>query len=115
MSKALLQTYLRTHRKRSGLSQQEVAELIAAVSGTTVYRHEASHRSLSLADAFTYEALFSVPASALFPGEYRKARALIEARAIALLEKLARSGKDTSGTWQKRLFLEGLVRRVRNT
>jgi transcriptional regulator with XRE-family HTH domain len=80
MSKASLHTYLRTYRKRSGLSQKEVAALIDAVSSTTVSRHEASRRGLSLADAFTYEALFGVPASALFPGEYDQARSLIETR-----------------------------------
>jgi len=114
MSKATLQTYLRTHRKRAGLSQREVAMLIAAVSGATVSRHEGARRRLSLSDAFTYEALFGVPPSMLFPGEYAKARALIEARALALLQGLVDSGKDTPCTIQKRRFLEGLVRRVRS-
>ena len=114
MSKASLHTYLRTHRKRAGLSQREVATLIAAISGTTVSRHEGARRHLSLSDAFTYEVLFGVPPSALFPGEYRRACALIEARALALLKGLADSDKDTRGTRRKRLFLEELVRRVRN-
>ena len=113
MSKASLHTYIRTHRKRSGLSQGEIATLIGAISGTTVSRHEAARRKLSLVDAFTYEALFGVPASALFPGEYERAREGVEARAVGLLGKLAREGKDTSTARQKRLFLEALVRRVR--
>jgi transcriptional regulator with XRE-family HTH domain len=113
MLKALLPTYLRTYRKRSGLSQQEVAALISAISSATVSRHEAGNRALSLADAFTYEALFGVPASALFPGEYEKARSRVADRAIGLLGKLARSGKETSAIRQKRLFLEELLRRVR--
>jgi transcriptional regulator with XRE-family HTH domain len=114
MSKASLQTYLRTHRKRAGLSQREVAMLIAAVSGATVSRHEGARRRLSLTDAFTYEALFGVSPSALFPGEYARARAFIEARALGLLKRLADSGKDTASTIQKRRFLEELVRRVRS-
>lgn len=113
MLKALLPTYLRTYRKRSGLSQKEVATLIAAISSTTVSRHEAGNRALSLADAFTYEALFGVPASALFPGEYEKSRSRVEAQAIGLLGKLARAGTETSAIRQKRFFLEGLMRRVR--
>jgi transcriptional regulator with XRE-family HTH domain len=113
MLKALLSTYLRTYRKRSGLSQKEVATLIAAISSTTVSRHEAGNRALSLADAFAYEALFGVPASALFPGEYEKARSRVEAGAIGLLGKLAQAGEETSTIRQKRLFLEALVRRVR--
>lgn len=114
MSKASLHTYLRTHRKRSGLSQREIASLIDAGSRTTVSRHEDALRGLTLANAFAYEALFGVPASGLFPGEYEKARSLIETRALGLLGELVRSGDDTSATRHKRLFLEGLVRRVRS-
>lgn len=114
MSKASLHTYLRTHRKRAGLSQKEVAALIDAVSSTTVSRHEAARRGLSLPHAFAYEALFGVPASALFPGEYERARSLIEERAIRLIGELVRLGDESSATRHKRLFLEGLVRRVRN-
>lgn len=114
MSKAPLRTYLRTHRKRSGLSQPEVAALIAAVSSTTVSRHESARRKLSVTDALTYEALFGVPVSALFPGEFERVRVLAEARALCLLERLARSAKDTPVTRQKRLFLEGLLRRLRS-
>ena len=114
MSKAPLPTYLRTHRKRSNLSQKEVAFLVAALSGTTTSRHEFGRRLPSLADAFAYEALFGVPASALFPEEYEKARIRVEARAIGLLGKLSRTGKDSAVLRQKIRFLEGLLRRVRN-
>ena len=110
MSKAL-PTYLRTYRKRSGLSQKEIAILIAAVSRTTISRHENARRGLSLADAFAYEALFGVPASALFPKEYEKARAGVEARALGLLGKLAREKRTKQ---HKRIFLAGLLRRVRS-
>jgi transcriptional regulator with XRE-family HTH domain len=113
MSKATLHTYLRTHRKRSGLSQDEVAFLTGAESGATVCRHEKGRRTLWLADAFAYEALFGEPASVLFPGEYEKSRALIEERAIFLLGKLTRSGDTSSATRHKRFFLEKLVQRVR--
>lgn len=113
MSKAL-PIYLRTYRKRSGLSQKEIAILIAAVSRTTISRHETARRGLSLSDAFAYEALFGVPASALFPKEYEKARAGVEARALGLLGKLARESKDTRTKQHKRVFLAGLLRRVRS-
>lgn len=114
MSKAPLPTYLRTYRKRSCLSQREIAVLIATLSGTTVSRHEEGSRSPSLADALAYEALFGVPASALFPREYEKARAGVEARALGLLGKLTREGKDAPRHRHKRLFLETVLRRVRS-
>jgi transcriptional regulator with XRE-family HTH domain len=104
---------LRTYRKRSGLSQEEIAFLIDASSGTTVSRHEDLHRVPSLANAFGYEAIFGIPPSALFPGEYEKMRAQIESRAITLLGKLTREGKEDTLTVYKRKYLEGLLRRVR--
>lgn len=88
--------------------------MIAAESSTTVSRHESALRALSLADAFVYEALYGIPASALFPGEYEKARSLMEERAIRLLGELARSGDESSAARHKRVFLETLVRRVRS-
>lgn len=113
MSKAPLPAYLRTHRKRSGLSQEEISFLTGAPSRSRVSRHEYSRRVPFLADAFAYEAIFGVPASALFPGEYEKARALIESRAITLLGSLTRGGKSDELTVYKRKFLEALLRRVR--
>jgi transcriptional regulator with XRE-family HTH domain len=113
MAKQSLQTYLRTYRKRSNLSQDEIAYLVALVAGTTVSRHEYSRRLPSLADAFAYEVLFGLPASKLFPGVYEKARARLEIRAHRLLERLKHNGKGSPVERQKIAFLEELLRRVR--
>ncbi len=113
MAKQSLQTYLRTYRKRSNLSQDEIAYLVALLFGTTVSRHERSRRIPSLADAFAYEALYGVPASKLFPGEYEKARARLEIRARWLLGRLKQRGKDSPVERQKIAFLEEFLRRVR--
>lgn len=114
MSKAPLTTYLRTHRKRSNLSQEEVGLLIAALSGATVSRHEASSREPSLGDGLAYEALFGLPASALFPEQYEKARAQVETRALELLGKLRAAKTHTAVVRQKILFLEALLLRLRS-
>jgi len=90
-----------------------VAFLIATESGTTISRHETSRRAPSLLDALAYEALFGVPVSALFPGEYEKARSLIEQRAVRLLERLSRSDDQTPVAKQKLQCIERLLRRVR--
>jgi transcriptional regulator with XRE-family HTH domain len=115
MSKACLPTYLRTHRKRAGLSQDEVAFLIGAQCGPTVSRHEAGDRTVWLADALAYEALFGAPASALFAGEYRRSSALVEKRAMFLLSKLEREGTDTPADRQKCLFLEAVLQSARSS
>jgi transcriptional regulator with XRE-family HTH domain len=114
MAKAYLSTQLRTHRKRAYLTQTEVAILIAVLSGTTVSRHEAGDRRISLEDAFAYEALFGIPASALFPGAYEKAREGVSARALGLLGKLSRDGPDTPAARHKQRFLESVLRRLRS-
>lgn len=112
MATAPLATYLRTHRKRSGLSQDQIACLIDLSSGTTVSRHEATHRAPTFEQAFAYEVLFGAPASALFPGEYEKARRRIEVNAIRLLEVVV--GQPESRAREHRVkFLETVIRRVR--
>ena len=113
MSKAPLTMHFRTHRKRSNLSREEIAFLIEELSGSTVSRHEAGSRAPSLADALAYEVLFGIPVSALFQGEYERARARTETQAIRLLGKLKRGAKETAVIRQKILFLEDLLRRVR--
>lgn len=113
MSKAPLTNHFRMHRKRSNLSQREIAFLIAALAGPTVSRHESGHRAPSLADALAYEALFGVSAATLFPREYEKARARVEARAARLLGKLRRGARDNAVIRQRLSFLEELLRRVR--
>lgn len=112
MANKTLQTYLRTYRKRSNLSQDEIAYLVALLFGTTVSRHERSRRIPSLTDAFAYEALFGIPASKLFPGEYEKARARLEIRAHRLLKRLKQGDKNSPVQKQKIAFLEEFIRRV---
>ena len=50
-----LQNYLRTYRKRSGLSQDEVAFLLGCQTGAKVSRYEPFARKPSLETLFAYE------------------------------------------------------------
>jgi transcriptional regulator with XRE-family HTH domain len=112
MSKAPLHTYLRTYRKRSGLSQREVALLIDFLAAGNVSRHETGDRVPSFEQAFAYEAVFGIPASALFPGEYEKARRQVETQAQQLFEKLSQKPK-TAASKRRLEFLRSLLWRVR--
>ena len=78
--------YLRTFRKRSGLSQDDVAFLLGVQSGAEVSRHETFKRVPTLKTALSYAAIFGVPVRELFAGEFHKVEAEIKARA----EELAR-------------------------
>ena len=88
---AKLQNYLRTYRKRSGLSQDEVAFLLGCQSGTKVSRYEHSQRKPTLETLFAYEMVFGVPARELFAGVYQKVEKRILNRTHLLTRKLSRA------------------------
>src|SRR5262244_2102882 len=86
-----LENYLRTYRKRSGLSQDEVAFLLDCKNGTKVSRYERSVRKPSLQTLFAYELVFGAPARELFAGAYQKVQKKISKRAQLLTWKLNRA------------------------
>ena len=55
-----LDNYLRTHRNRAGLSQDEVAYLLGCRSGAKVSRYERFTRPPTLQTALAYDAIFGV-------------------------------------------------------
>ena len=96
-----LPNYLRTHRKRAGLSQDEVAFLLGCRSGAKVSRYERLARRPSLETAFAYEAVFGVPARELFAGVYEKVEEQIKKRARVLAGKLG--VRETDRTIRRKL------------
>lgn len=60
--------YLRTYRKQSGLTRQEVALLLRCENGAQVSRYEKRHRLPPLETALACEAIFGIPVSELFAG-----------------------------------------------
>jgi transcriptional regulator with XRE-family HTH domain len=84
-----LQNYLRTYRRRSGLSQAELARLLGTSSGTKVSRYETFRRMPSVSGIFAYEIIFNQPASELFAGTYHAVRHGVRARARRLAKTLA--------------------------
>jgi transcriptional regulator with XRE-family HTH domain len=87
-----LSNYLRTFRKRSGLSQDDVAFLLGVQSGAEVSRHETFKRIPTLKTALSYEAIFGVPVRELFAGEFQKVEAEIKARAEELARRILEPG-----------------------
>jgi transcriptional regulator with XRE-family HTH domain len=82
---------LRTLRRKSGLSQIELAQLLGFVSEVPVSRHERSETVPNLLTALGYEVIFRVPVSELFPGLYRSVETVIEERLAVLEEELQQS------------------------
>jgi transcriptional regulator with XRE-family HTH domain len=93
-----LESYLRTYRKRSGLSQDEVAFLLGCQTGTKVSRYERSSRKPSLETILGYVVVFGAPARDLFAGAYQKVERKILHRAQLLTRKLNRATPDRMAT-----------------
>ena len=83
-----LENYLRTYRKKSGLTQRELGFLLGWKSGGLVARHEKRRRLPPLETALAYEAILGVPLSQLFAGIYEAARKKMQERMLELRSKL---------------------------
>jgi transcriptional regulator with XRE-family HTH domain len=67
-SKKPLANYLRTHRRRTGLTQQELARVLGYGTHGAVSRHERLESVPSLLVALRYQVLYRVPVSEIFAG-----------------------------------------------
>src|SRR3989442_15572245 len=83
-----LENYLRTYRKRSGLSQREVAFLVGCRNGAQVSRYKRRRRLPPRRRALACEAAFGVPVSELFAGLREAAGKAVGERLLALKSKL---------------------------
>lgn len=79
-------SYLRSHRLKSGMSQRELANLIALIGDHQVSNHERSTAIPSLLVAITYQVIFGIPITELFPGLYETIGLAVEER-LAEMEK----------------------------
>ena len=86
---------------RLALSQDEVAFLLGAQSGTNVSRYERFVREPTLETALAYEAIFKTSVSELFSGVYQKVEREVAERAKILAEK-SDSGRPGAHTARKR-------------
>ena len=84
-----LDNYLRTYRKRSGFSQDELAYLLRTGDGTKISRYERGIRTPSLETAFAFEAVFGIPIRQLFAGRFQKVERSVATRARFLSRRLA--------------------------
>ena len=104
---APLESYLRTYRKRSGFSQDEVAFLLGSTSGAKVSRYEWLAQQPTLPTVIAYEVIFRTPARDLFAGLYQKVEKETISRARLLARKLAEA-RVRRTTPRKLAMLESL-------
>jgi transcriptional regulator with XRE-family HTH domain len=84
-------SYLRYHRLKSGFSRRELAEITGLLTKTQVGRHERSNQLPSLIAALSYQAIYRIPITELFPGLYETIAQSIEGRLSALEHTLEKS------------------------
>jgi len=88
MSEKPLENYVKTYRRRSLLSQDELAFLLGAECGTKVSRYERGRRVPSLETALAMEAIFGVSIKQIFLGKFSKVDLQVRERAKVLRQKL---------------------------
>jgi transcriptional regulator with XRE-family HTH domain len=88
MTPLKLDNYLRTYRRRSGLTQQDVAFLIGSESGTQISRYEKRRRLPTLRTALALQCIYGVPVAELFAGIFQSVDAEMQARTRKLATKL---------------------------
>jgi transcriptional regulator with XRE-family HTH domain len=93
-------SYLRTFRRRTGLTQDEIAFLLCRechpettksaclAKGTTVSRHERGEQRPSLEILIAYEIILGTQLNSIYPESYAALHQQIRARAAALLGDL---------------------------
>jgi transcriptional regulator with XRE-family HTH domain len=83
-----LDNYLRSYRKRSGLTQSEVGFLLGRKNGALISRYEKRRRLPPLQIALALEALLGIPVSTLFAGMHEAANDDVRERVLELQSKL---------------------------
>jgi DNA-binding XRE family transcriptional regulator len=102
-----LPNYIRVHRRRAGLNQQELGGLLG-FRVESVARHEQFRTIPALQVAIGYEIIFHIPVSELFAGLRDEMVTDVEAKLALLEERLGqRSAQDrnASETARKLLWL----------
>jgi DNA-binding XRE family transcriptional regulator len=88
-----LDNYIRTHRKRAGLSQRELGSLLGYSDEGAVARHERSKSLPPFLIAVAYEVIFQKPISELFPGIRDAIKGTIEPRLLRFEAELDNAPK----------------------
>jgi hypothetical protein len=107
MASEPLPNYLVSHRKRSALSQKEVAFLLGIHGAARVCRHERFSLDPGLQTAIAYEAIYHRPIGELFPGLVEKVRNDVRAR-VKILEQKELLSQTDALTTRKRQSLAAI-------
>jgi DNA-binding XRE family transcriptional regulator len=91
MTYHVTQNHIRKHRKKTGLSQSDIAVLLGYRNHWQVSRHERSDAIPPLLAALAYQVIFQVPVSVIFAPMHGTATKIIE-RNLADFERVLTTG-----------------------
>jgi DNA-binding XRE family transcriptional regulator len=102
-------SYLRTHRKKCGLTQDEMAFLLGCQSGTKISRFEHLARQPNLETALACQVVFGILAHEMFPGVLAEVENLVTQRAQLLASRLRAQREQHPGVRQKLATLAAII------
>lgn len=108
--KKKLDCYLRSYRRRWGLTQDELARLLGCKTGAVISRLERYGRQPSLEAAYALEIIFGTAPIELFPGLHAKVKKAVIARIRDLYDEL--QGDSSKITRLKLDFFEQVFERA---
>ncbi len=100
---------LKSYRRYTGFSQNDVARLIGVSTHWSVSRHERSGRPVTLLTALAYELIYGRPVADIFGATHAAIRTRIVRRAKALLNDLPSTGNTIRDAQRKESLLAILV------
>src|SRR5215831_1671687 len=96
MAHARIASHVRTHRKKSGFTQRELARLVGYTNQGPVSRHERGITVPPFQVALAYAAVFRVAVTELFPAVHEKVGKDIETRLATLEAALGHKSAKSS-------------------
>lgn len=105
-------SFLRSYRRRSGLTQSELAYLAGLSDGSCVSKFECLRREPDLRTAMACEAILQVSAQDLFPDTADEVELAIRQRADVLYQELIEACKTArhDQAWQEKMALLDALR-----
>ncbi|SRR6266404_5792024 len=102
-----LGNYIRAHRKKAGLSQRELAQLVGYCDQGVISKHEQLLTLPPLVVAIGYCVAFRIPIRTLFAGVHEAVEEMVERRVTELQQELqARAGQSAVDAQKQRWLSE---------
>jgi transcriptional regulator with XRE-family HTH domain len=102
-------TMIRYLRRKSGLTQREIEEILGTIGNRQVARHENARALPSFLTAIGYQIIFRASSAELFPGAYETVRLGVEERLVELQQRLqakTATGRNAAEIARKLVWLE---------